>query len=101
MAGVPIADQTMALPMAGAAFVDRHLAPVAHSCSWAQAERLVEEALVRFDPEAAEARRKAAAESRRLGDLGDTDSLDVRRSKAAGELARRQWTFVRAEFSCP
>ncbi len=51
-----IADQTTSLPEAGAAYVDRHLAPVAHSCSWAQLDRTVEEAMVRFDPEAAEAK---------------------------------------------
>jgi hypothetical protein len=123
-----IADQTMPLPVAGAGHVDRHLAPVAHSCSWAQLDRLVEEALVRFDPETAEQKRREAAESRRfdiatdqvsydgtvrvegeldladaldlndaittgakqLAALGNTESLDVRRSIAAGELARRQ-----------
>ncbi len=123
-----IADHAMSLPMAGAAHVDRHLAPVAHSCSWAQLERLVEEATVRFDPETAEAKRREAAERRhvdvrvdevtfdgtvhidaevdladaldleealRLGaqqqaDLGSTEPLDVRRSIALGDLARRQ-----------
>jgi hypothetical protein len=126
-----IADHTMSLPMAGAAHVDRHLAPVAHSCSWAQLERLVEEAMARFDPETAAAKRAEAAESRhfdihtdqvtrdgtvhvegeldladaldldeaisktakQLADLGSTEPLDVRRSKAAGELARRQLAF--------
>jgi hypothetical protein len=126
-----IADHTMALPMAGAAHVERHLAPVAHSCSWAQLERLVEEAMVRFDPETAAAKRSEAAEQRhfdihtdqvsydgtvrvdgeldladaldlddaisqgakQLAALGNTESLDVRRSMAAGELARRQLAF--------
>ncbi|MDQ4052722.1 MAG: HNH endonuclease [Actinomycetota bacterium] len=126
-----IADQTMALPMAGAAYADQHLSPVAHSCSWAQVERLVTEALVRFDPEAAEAKRREAAESRHcdvhleqvsydgtvridgeldLDDalafeeairtgakqqaaLGATEPLDVRRARAVGELARRQFAF--------
>jgi hypothetical protein len=126
-----IADHTIPLPKAGAAYVDRSLAPVAHSCSWAQLERLVEEALVRYDPEAAEAKRRQAAESRRfdvhtdrvthngtvpvdgvldLADaldldaaithgakqqaaLGSTESLDVRRSIAAGDLVRRQLAF--------
>jgi hypothetical protein len=126
-----IADQTMALPMAGAAYVDQHLSPVAHSCSWAQLERLVEEAMVRYDPEAAEAKRREAAERRHFdvhkdrvsfdgtvpidgvvdledalaldeavsrgakqqAALGSTESLDVRRSKAVGDLARRQLAF--------
>jgi hypothetical protein len=126
-----VADHTVPLPMAGAAHVDRHLAPVAHSCSWAQLERLVEEAMVRFDPEAAAAKQREAAEQRhfdihtdqvsydgtvrvdgeldladaldledaisqgakQLAALGNTESLDVRRSMAAGELARRQLAF--------
>jgi hypothetical protein len=126
-----IAEHTMSLPPEGAAYVDRHLAPVAHSCSWAQLERLVEEALVRFDPETAEAKRREAAESRHVdvlvdevsfdgtvridaevdladaldledalrqgakqqADLGSTASLDVRRSIALGDLARRQLAF--------
>jgi hypothetical protein len=126
-----VAQQTTCLPEAGAAQVDRHLAPVAHSCSWAQVERTVEEAMVRFDPEAAEAKRREAAESRHVdvlvdqvgfdgtvlidgrldlsdaldleealragarqqADLGSTESLDVRRSIALGDLARRQLAF--------
>ena len=113
-------------PLAAAAFVDRQLAPFAHGCSWAQVDRLVEEALVRFDPEAADERRREAHEHRHVdlgldqvgydgiahgttaldaadaldleqaiarraklnGQLGDTDSLDVRRAKALGEIAR-------------
>ncbi len=126
-----IAEQTICLPEAGAAHVDRYLAPVAHSCSWAQLDRVVEEALVRFDPAAAEAKRRAAAEKRHVdvqldqvsfdgtvridaevdladaldledalragakqqADLGSTESLDVRRSIALGDLARRQLAF--------
>ena len=126
-----IAEHTRSLPAAGAAHVDQHLAPVAHSCSWAQIDRLVEEAMVRFDPEAAEAKRREAAEKRHvdvhldqvsfdgtirvdaevdLADaldleeairagarqqtaLGSTESLDVRRSIALGNLARRQLAF--------
>ncbi len=126
-----IAAHTTSLPAAGAAQVDRHLAPVAHSCSWAQLDRTVEEAMVRYDPEAAEAKRKAAAERRHVdvhadqvsfdgtvhidaevnladaldleaalragakqqADLGSTESLDVRRAKALGDLARRQLAF--------
>ena len=106
--------------------MDRQLAPCAHGCSWAQVDRLVEEALVRFDPEAAEERRREAQEHRHVdlgldqvgydgiahgttaldaadaldleqaiarraklnGQLGDDDSLDVRRAKALGEIAR-------------
>jgi len=121
-----IADSTRLLPEAAAGFVDRQLSPFAHGCTWAQIDRLVEEALVRFDPEAAEARRKSAQDHRGVnigldnvgydgiahvdatvdvadaldleqavarraklyGQLGDDDSLDVRRAKALGEIAR-------------
>jgi hypothetical protein len=126
-----IADHTRLLPAEAAAHVDAHLAPFAHSCSWAQIERLVEEALIRFDPDAAEERRKTAAEARHVnlgldtvdatgivhgttaldlpdaldletaiarraklrGQLGDEDSLDVRRAKALGEIARQDLTL--------
>ncbi len=94
--------------------------------TWTQVERLVEEALVRFDPAAAEERRREAQDRRHfdvhldgvgfdgtahvsgtldaadaldlesaiarraklLGQLGCEESLDVRRSLAAGEMAR-------------
>ena len=70
-----IADSTRLLPEDAAAYVDRQIAPVAHGCSWAQIDRLVEEALVRFDPEAAEERRREANEHRHV-DLGlDTHRL--------------------------
>ncbi len=71
-----IAAHTTSLPMAGAAQVDRHLAPVAHSCSWAQLDRTVEEAMVRFDPEAAEAKRREAAEKRHVDVHADEVSFD-------------------------
>jgi len=119
-----IADLTHGLCAEAAAFVDRQLYD-ASGVGWAQLERLVAEAMLRFDPERAEADRQAAADHRRfdigevdqhglvhldglldaadgrdldlavarraevLGRLGDQSSLDVRRSKAAAELARR------------
>jgi len=121
-----IADSTRLLPADAAGFVDRQLAPFAHGCTWAQIDRLVEEALVRFDPEAAEERRRESQDHRHVdtgldnvgydgiahingvldaadaldleqalarraklyGQLGDEDSLDVRRAKALGEIAR-------------
>ena len=61
-----IADHTQTLPPAGAAQVDRHLAPVAHKVGVVLTERLCREALDRFDPDQAEARRIAAAEARRV-----------------------------------
>jgi Domain of unknown function (DUF222) len=126
-----IAQATHTLPMGGAGFVDQHVAPYAASLSFAQLERVVEEARVRFDPIEAEHRRVSAAESRHfdvdthqvsfegtvhvhgsldladaldldaaistgaqaLADLGCAESLDVRRSLAAGQLARHQPTL--------
>ena len=71
-----IAAHTISLPIAGAAHVDRHLAPVAHSCSWAQLDRTVEEAMVRFDPAAAEAKRREAAERQHVDVQVDQVSYD-------------------------
>jgi len=126
-----IAESTRTLPADAATFVDRQLAPFAHGCSWAQIDRLVEEALVRFDPAAAEERRREAHDHRHfdihldqtgftgtaditgtldiadaldldaaiarrakvLGQLGCEESRDVRRSIAAGELARHDLTL--------
>ena len=59
-----IAQTTISLSMEAAAFVDRHVAPVAHKIGPVVLDRLVEEARVRFDPEDAEARAAAAAEAR-------------------------------------
>ncbi|MDQ6523541.1 HNH endonuclease [Nocardioides sp. LHD-245] len=119
-----IADLTHALNAEAAGFVDRQLWD-ASGVGWAQLERLVAEAVLRFDPEQAEVERQKAADGRRfdvgevdehglvhldglldaadghdldlavarraevLGRLGDDSSLDVRRSKAAAELARQ------------
>jgi hypothetical protein len=119
-----IADLTHALSAQAAAFVDRQLWN-ASGVGWAQLERLVAEAMLRFDPDKAEAERTQAADQRHfdisevdeqglvhldglldaadghdlnqavsrraevLGRLGDNSSLDVRRPKAAAELARQ------------
>src|SRR4051794_9965803 len=48
-----IADHTMRLPADGAAWVDAEVAPVAGRVGPRVLERLVEEAIVRFDPETA------------------------------------------------
>jgi len=126
-----LAQLTTTLPLEGADFVDRQLAGVVGKISWAGIERLVDQATVAFDPEAAEKQRREAADGRRfdvhtreathdgivhvegvldladgldlnaaisqgadeLATLGSTESLDVRRSMAAGELARRQLAF--------
>ncbi len=100
-----MADATRILSADAAAFVDRQLAPFAHGMTWVQIDRLVEEALVRFDPEAAEAKRREAQDYRRFdidldqtgfngiahvsGTLDAADALDLenaiaRRAKALG-----------------
>lgn len=125
-----VAEATVGGRLSGeaAAFVDRHVAPVAGRVKPAQLERLIQEAIGRFMPDLAEQRRRDAADGRhfdihhdqvsftgtsvvhgeldladaidlddairtiatQLGDLGCEESFDVRRSLAAGELARRQ-----------
>jgi hypothetical protein len=88
-----IARSTIALSPEGAGYVDRQVAPFAHRVGPAQLDRLVEEALVRFSPDTAETRRRAAAEARHLtvhvdhvghegtvhveGDLDLADALDL------------------------
>ncbi len=126
-----VARETMLLSLEAAAYVDRHVAHVAHKVRPAQVDRLVEEAIGRFMPEEAERRRRQAADGRSftvdtrqpslrgtstvygeldladaldldaavaagaqaLKDLGSTDTLDVRRATAVGDLARRQLTL--------
>ncbi|MCL8024062.1 HNH endonuclease signature motif containing protein [Nocardioides bruguierae] len=61
-----VARRTMHLPAAGAAFVDAQLAAVAHRIGPTALDRLVTEALVRFDPEAAEEQALDAAETRHV-----------------------------------
>ena len=121
-----IAQATKHLCPEGAAHVDRHLAPQAARCSYAQIDRAVDDALRLFDPAEALKRRREAADERcfdvdldqvsfngtvhidaeldlpdaldlndaittgaaQLAALGSDESLDVRRSLAAGALAR-------------
>lgn len=61
-----VAEKTMDLCEDGAEHLDRHVAPFAHAISYAQLSRLAEEALQRWDPAAAETRRRAAADGRRV-----------------------------------
>ncbi|NYJ00350.1 hypothetical protein HNR19_001048 [Nocardioides thalensis] len=129
--GLRIADCTRDLGVEAVGFVDQHLARFATTCSWAQVERLIDEAITRFDPALAEERRKQAAETRHfdidfdragtngtvplhgevdladaldaeqalrhrareLAELGCTESLDVRRAMAFGEMARCDLTL--------
>ncbi|MFB9313678.1 HNH endonuclease signature motif containing protein [Nocardioides plantarum] len=126
-----VAEQTIALPPAGATHVDRVISPFLHTCSWAQVDRAVEAARAAYDPAEAERRRLVAAEGRHasvhltdatttgtvdvtatldladaldletalregaqvLADLGSTETLDVRRSQALGEVSLHQLTL--------
>ncbi len=128
-----VAQATHCLPEDGARWVDRQVAEFAATVSFAQLERLVTHAKATFDPDAAEADRVAAQETRhvdiRIRDaagnatgvvsmdaaldlldaldleaavadgaaqqvrLGSMESVDVRRSRALGLLARTQMTL--------
>ena len=126
-----IARATMTLPPEGAGFVDQQLAAVCGRCTWAQLDRTIAHAQDLYDPDEAEARRRAKLEGRhftietdqvtfdgtmrvegeldlgdaldledairsvaqQLADLGCSESLDVRRSMAAGQIARHQHTL--------
>ncbi len=68
-----IAQATHALPPDGATWVDRQVAPYADSVGPAQLDRLVEQALATFDPDAAEERRLARLPSRHV-DIRLTDA---------------------------
>jgi hypothetical protein len=59
-----VADLTRSLSPEAAGFVDRNLAFALPGCTWVQVERLVGEAIDRFDPEAAEERRQENADHR-------------------------------------
>ncbi len=73
-----VADLTLCLSPEAAAFVDAKVAPFAHKVGPAQLARLIEEAKARFDPEALEAERLAAAEAGHF-DIGlDTVGVDGR-----------------------
>src|SRR6195952_998855 len=56
-----VATRTIILSADAAGFVDRHVAPVAHRCSYAQIDRAVDHARDLYDPEEAEAKRAEAA----------------------------------------
>ena len=95
-----IARATIALTPEAAAFVDGHVAHVAHRIGPVQLDRLVEEAIARFMPEEAERRRRAAADGRRFdvetrdpslagtaqvwGELDLADALDLDAAVTAG-----------------
>src|SRR3954452_13659367 len=95
-----VAEQTLALSMEAATYVDQMLAPFAHRTGPAQTQRLVEEAIARYMPEyAAEQRDRAneqryfsidhvqvsfAGTSRVHGELDLADALDLEDAVRAG-----------------
>ena len=99
-----IAELTIGLTMEGAGFVDTQLAPFAHKSGPAIVERLVTEAIARFEPHRAQAEAEAAAERRHVTihhdhvsyagtsriegelDLADALDLDAALSRGAEQL---------------
>jgi hypothetical protein len=106
-----VADATMGLCWEAARYVDTMLAPVLHSCSFAQIERTVAVAIDQHDPEEAERRRVRAADGRRFdvhlgnrgggtdgtvevsGTLDTADALDL-------EQAVRQGAKTLGDLGC-
>ncbi len=77
-----VAAATLSLCEDGADWVDACVAPFAHGISGAQLDRVVDDALARFDPAAAAEKRKAAAEDRHvsldLAHANDTGVVELR-----------------------
>ncbi len=86
-----IAERTVCLSPEAAAFVDQHVAPVAHKIGPAQLDRLIDEAKARFDPDQTEADRLAAAGAGhfdiRIGDAGRRGPSAHRRRRRPGRCA--------------
>ena len=76
-----VARETIALSVEAAAYVDLHVAHVAHKVRPAQLDRLVAEAIGRFMPEEADRRRRQAADGRCF-------TVDTRQPLAAGHQHR-------------
>src|SRR6478752_4698284 len=76
-----VASRTIILSADAAGFVDQHVAPVAHRCSYAQIDRAVDHARDLYDPEEAEAKRAEQAENRgvaiRLGDATSDGQVSI------------------------
>ncbi len=99
-----VAEHTIALPKAGARYVDRRLASTATKVTFGQVERLTAEALALYAPEEAVEKRRQAMEARRVDvhtdqigpdgvveisggmDLADALDLDTALDHGAAEL---------------
>ena len=98
-----IARATVGLSVEAVAYVDRHVAPVAHKIRVAGLDRTIATAIARFMPEETERRRQAAADGRCFnvgkpqsglegvadvwGTLDAADALDLNAAVAAGAEA--------------
>lgn len=82
-----IAEETLRLTAAGADFVDTQVGPFAARVSWAQLDRLVQEAISRHCPELAREVARRAADQRDV-------VIDTHES-ACGGVASRLWSPVR------
>ncbi len=72
-----VADATMNLTYEAARFVDQMLAPTLHSCTFAQIERTLAQAIDLHDPEEAERRRRKAADDRSFDIHLDTAAAPI------------------------
>ena len=120
--GLRVAELTMNLSWDAASFVDRMIAPVLHSCSWAQIDRTITQAIDLHDPDEAERRRLKAADDRSFdihlggrgsssdgtidvtGTLGLEDALDLEQAvkngaKNLGELGCEESLDVRRSMA--
>ena len=102
-----IAQATKTLCPDAAAHVDRHLAHVAHRCSFAQIDRAVDDALRLYDPAEADKRRREAADARHFdvdlhqvsfdgtvhvdAELDLADALDLNDAITAGAADSPSW----------
>ena len=97
-----IATRTIVLSEDAAGFVDQHVAPTAHRCSYAQIDRAVDHARDLYDPEEAEAKRAEAAEHRqvamRLGDVTIDGQVYI---EATTDLADALAFEAAARSDCP
>ena len=114
-----VADLTRTLTADAAEFVDRNLAFALPTCTWTQVERLVVEAIDRFDPAAAERRRGDAADGRHvrteeaiegngvgylsatvdLDDLVDIENAVARRAKVLAQFGCAESRDVRRSIA--
>ena len=83
-----VCEHTLTLSYEAARYVDQMLAPTLHSCSFAQIERTVAQAIDLYDPEEAERRRLKAADDRDFQiHLGGRDTTTSGTVEVTGTLS--------------